>query len=142
VAVALGAVVLGLVIGAGVLWRRPPGDLAGRWTATSAEVYGEPVRMRTGGTLPTMTITNDGDLEFSLYAGCNTMSGPLAYRAGGSLEVADGISSTAMGCPQGLMMRDTTLLQALGRVDHVQIHEGRLELTGEGVSLTFTRLTE
>jgi len=39
------------------------------------------------------------------------------------------------------MERDTKLLQALGRVDHVEVDEDLLELTGDGVSLTFTRLT-
>lgn len=132
--------IIGGAVAAATWWTRPPADLTGEWIATSVDLYGESVLERTDSTIPTMTIKDDGKLALSLTAGCNTLGAPISYRRGGGLEFG-GIASTAMGCPQELMERDTKLLQALGRVDHVEVHQEWLELTGDGVSMTFTRLT-
>lgn len=141
IAVALVVLVIGGAVTAGALWNRPPGDLAGEWIATSVELDGEPVLKRADSTLPTMTIAGTGDLALSLNAGCNTMGAPVTYRIGGSIEIGE-IASTAIGCPEPLMDRDDQLVQVLGRLDHVEVDDDELTLTGDGVSMSFTRLTE
>lgn len=133
-------VIIGGAIAAATLWNRPPADLVGEWIATSIELDGESVLQPTDSTLPTMTIRDDGTLGFSLNAGCNTMGAPMTYRTGGGLEIGE-IASTAMACPEPLMERDAGLLQALGRVDHVEVDQDSLELTGDDVFMAFTRLT-
>lgn len=140
VAVLLVVVVIGGAVAVGVLWNRTPGDLTGEWIATSVELDGGPVLSATDSTLPTMTIRDDGTLGFSLDAGCNTMGAPMTYRIGGRLDIGE-IAMTDMGCPEPLMERDAALAEALARVDHVEVDDDELELTGDGVSLAFTRLT-
>lgn len=134
--------VLGLAIGAGVLWNRPPGDLAGEWIATSVQVDGEEALEPTDGSLPILTVKDEGDLAASITAGCNTIGGELTYRIGGGLSFDGDLFSTAIGCPERLAELESVLTDAMGRVSHVEVADDDLTLTGDGVHLAFTRLTE
>jgi heat shock protein HslJ len=140
VAILLVVLVLGLGIAAGVLWNRPPGDLAGQWIATSVELDDTSVLEPTDSALPTLTIKDDGDLSASITAGCNTIGGPANYRIGGSLTFGE-LITTDIGCPDRLAELESALSDGLARVDHVEVDGDELVLTGDGVRMAFTRLT-
>lgn len=139
VAVALVVVLLGLAVAAGVLWSRPPGDLVGQWIATSVELDGSSVLEPTDSSLPTLTIKDDGDLSGSITAGCNTIGAPATYRIGRSLTFGE-LVSTDIGCPDRLAELEAALADGMGRVDHVEVGDDDLVLTGDGVRMAFTRL--
>jgi heat shock protein HslJ len=136
-------IVLGLVAAAaaaGVLWNRPPGDLAGDWLATSVELDGASILEPTDSSLPRLTIEDDDSgLAADATAGCNTIGAPVTYRIGGSLRF-DELITTDIGCPERLADLESALAQALARVDHVEVDGDELELTGDGVEMSFTRL--
>jgi heat shock protein HslJ len=140
VALVLVVLVLGVAIGVGVVWNRPPSDLAGGWIATSVEVDDRSVLEATDSALPTLTFEEgSGGLSVSATVGCNTIGAPATYRIGGRLTFGERLS-TLIGCPERLAELESALSEALGRVNHVEVDSDELELTGDGVEMSFTRL--
>jgi heat shock protein HslJ len=141
IVVLLVVVVISGAVAAGVLWNRPPGDLAGQWIATSVELDGASVLEPTDSALPTLTIKDEGDLSASITAGCNTIGGRLNYHTGGGLSFDDELITTDIGCPDRLAELESALADGLRGVDHVEVGDDDLVLTGDGVRMAFTRLT-
>ena len=71
---------------------------------------------------------------------CNSYTGALAIQ--GHTITMGPIASTEMYCtsPQGIMDLETRFLQDLGAVTSAEIVDGKLHLTGDGISLTFVGL--
>jgi heat shock protein HslJ len=117
-----------------------PAEAAGAWVLVAGEADGVPIDPAPSGATVDLVVEEDGDgTRVAGRAACNS------YFAG--VEVEDGalvvgpVGSTMMACEQGLMDLESLYLGALGRATAMTVDGDRLELTGPGILLSFTRAT-
>jgi heat shock protein HslJ len=110
-----------------------PAALTGGWTldAASMSALADPAPEGVSVTLA----FEDGQAHGS--SGCNTYSGGYEAQDDGSISFG-ALAGTMMACDEARMALESAYLTALGAVSAFTV-DGSLQLSGDGVSLTYTR---
>lgn len=111
-------------------------SVQGDWELESGALDDEPIPMVDSHPI-TMTLEDD---EIYGTAACNGYGGTFALD-GSEFSIEDGLAVTEMACmPREVMDSEQAFLEALTRVETVELGDGALTLRGPDVELTFELL--
>lgn len=111
-------------------------SVEGAWELDAGSLDGEPIPILDSHPI---TMTLEGD-QISGKAACNSYGGRFLLD-GNEFSIQEGLAWTEMACmPQEVMESEQAFLQALTRVDTVEMGDERLTLAGPDVEMSFELL--